>query len=219
MPQESSEKKNKLWYRKKSVALLAKWASEKTHIEFVGESGLRYPGSITTLGEDGFLFVSVSGAHRVIFPSIWTSVSAERGIGTGKDLASIHIEEYGGRYGLLKAYVPETTNLEEAETLLAGWCSFKLQQLYVSTGEFPTRSFLGSIERFGDDSYILREKTSTLTFAFSLKNKTCIIEPTGDKSAVHIIDHQSRQSIFISETAFSAADLIMRFSQATRAIH
>jgi hypothetical protein len=218
MPQENPEKKKKLWYRKKSVALLTKWASEKTQVEFIGESGLRYPGSITTLAEDGFLFVAAS-AHRVIFPSIWTSVSAERGIGTGRDLASIHIEEYGIRYSLVKAYAPETTNLEEAEALLAGWCSFKLQQLYVSTGEFPTRSFLGSIERFGDGSYILREKNSTLTFAFSLKNKTCEIEQIGDKSSVHIIDYHNRQSIFVSETAFSAADLIMRFSPAGRAIH
>jgi hypothetical protein len=219
MPQENSEKKKKLWYRKKSVALLTRWVSENTHVEFIGESGLRYPGSVTTLGSDGFLFMSESGAHRIIFPSIWTSVTAERDIGAGGDLARIHIEEYGVRYSLVKAYVPATTNVEQAEELLAAWCSFKLQQLYVSTGEFPTKSFLGSIEKFGNYSYILREKNSTLTFAFSLKDKTCKIERMGDKSAVHIIDPPSRQSIFVSETAFSAADLIERFSHAGRAIH
>src|SRR6266566_7516134 len=92
----------RLWYRKKAIALLEKWSTEATPIEFIDQSsGLRHPGVVHSLSRtEGFLFVAGSGARTLIFPRIWDSVTVERDITTSGP-GSIHIGEGKRDYSLV----------------------------------------------------------------------------------------------------------------------
>jgi hypothetical protein len=132
---------------------------------------------------------------------------------------AVCVKERSRSYVLRCLQAGKIAGASKAETHLSHWAALKAQNLYiVLAGQFPTISFLGTIEETQENGYfVAKHRDSAFVCLFTPRDARCIVEKTGECVTLQISSGQ--HTVFVSETELTVNEIIQRFRPASGAVH
>jgi len=208
----ASQKRQLAAQRKRAAALLSKWAQGRSPVQFIG-SDLQHLGKVTVFpvqGGGSFMFIAYPGSSALLFTDLWKSVSVEERFG----FENIRFDD-GKHTFLLQLARPAPDDAavrRKLEEQLATWRK-RESLLHVYSGNvFCSLHFPGRLlNDSSSDACIVKHRDLDLWIAVDFENSHFDLSEDHGRVTLQVIDRRTRSSLVISETDFTAAELLSRF--------